>query len=98
MMVDFTILLHKLSNEVDSFILNIFNKYHLDSIPLSIILSSLGDTKISESTKEFLVRIKKIDLINNSIILDDGHHSYPYDSMSLEVKCVLATKLSKFRR
>ena len=96
--MNFSCAYHKLVNEVDGFIFNIFSKYHLSSIPLSELVSNDERIQISEQGNLLLKQVKKIDLVNDHIILDDGLNFYPYEKVSLEGKCILANQLSKFRR
>ncbi|WP_158649329.1 hypothetical protein [Aquella oligotrophica] len=88
----------KLVNEVDGFMFNIFSKYHLSSIPLAELVSDDERIQILEQGNLSLKQVKKIDLINDQIVLDDGLNFYPYEKVSLEGKCILANQLSKFRR
>lgn len=96
--MNFSSAYRKLVNEVDGFIFNIFSKYHLSSIPLAELVSNDEKIQISEQGNLLLKQVKKIDLVNDHIILDDGLNSYPYEKVSLEGKCILANQLSKFRR
>ncbi len=96
--MNFSCAYHKLVNEVDGFIFNIFSKYHLSSIPLSELVSNDEKIHISEQGNLSLKQFIKIDLINDHIILNDGLNSYPFEKVSLEGKCIIANQLSKFRR
>lgn len=96
--MNFSCAYHKLVNEVDSFIFNIFSKYHLSSIPLSELVSNDERIQISEQGNLSLKQFIKIDLVNDHIILNDGLNSYPFEKVSLEGKCIIANQLSKFRR
>jgi len=98
MIMNFSSAYHKLVNEVDGFIFNIFSKYHLSSIPLSELVSNDERIQISEQGNLSLKQVKKIDLVNDHILLDDGLNSYPYENIPLEGKCILANQLSRFRR
>jgi len=96
--MNFSCAYHKLVNAVDSFIFNIFSKYHLSSIPLSELVSNDERIQISEQGNLSLKQFIKIDLVNDHIILNDGLNSYPFEKVSLEGKCIIANQLSKFRR